>query len=115
VVAIVDAVGHGCDAILLDLHGAMVTESLEDGEGKLLGRIRAVAPDVPVGVALDLHGNITERMVANADVLVGFKTYPHVDMAETGAPMWPGSSGACLMSGSHRSGRGAIRRNWLIP
>jgi microcystin degradation protein MlrC len=83
--AIVDAVGKGCDAILLDLHGAMVTEGLEDGEGELLGRIRAVAPDVPVGVALDLHGNITERMAANADVLVGFKTYPHVDMHETGA------------------------------
>ncbi|WP_414475221.1 M81 family metallopeptidase [Microvirga sp. M2] len=83
--AIVDAVGQGCDAVLLDLHGAMVTESLDDGEGALLARIRAVAPDVPVGVALDLHGNITARMVANADVLVGFKTYPHVDMAETGA------------------------------
>jgi microcystin degradation protein MlrC len=83
--AIVDAVRNGCDAVLLDLHGAMVTESLEDGEGELLARIRAVAPDVPLGVALDLHGNITERMVANADVLVGFKTYPHVDMYETGA------------------------------
>jgi microcystin degradation protein MlrC len=82
--AIVGAVGSGCDAVLLDLHGAMVTKSLDDGEGELLARIRAVAPDVPVGVALDLHGNITERMVANADVLVGFKTYPHVDMVETG-------------------------------
>lgn len=83
--AIVDAVRSGCDAVLLDLHGAMVTESFDDGEGELLARIRAVAPDVPVGVALDLHGNITQRMVGNADVLVGFKTYPHVDMAETGA------------------------------
>ncbi|MBL0407337.1 M81 family metallopeptidase [Microvirga aerilata] len=83
--SIVDAVRSGCDAILLDLHGAMVTESLEDGEGELLARIRAVAPGVPIGVALDLHGNITEQMVVNADVLVGFKTYPHVDMVETGA------------------------------
>ncbi len=83
--AIVAAVGQGCDAVLLDLHGAMVTDSLDDGEGELLARIRTVAPNVPVGVALDLHGNITERMVANADVLVGFKTYPHVDMVETGA------------------------------
>ncbi|WP_166802337.1 M81 family metallopeptidase, partial [Microvirga pakistanensis] len=74
--AIVEAVRNGCDAILVDLHGAMVTESFDDGEGELLARGRAVAPDVPLGVALDLHGNITERMVANADVLVGFKTYP---------------------------------------
>jgi microcystin degradation protein MlrC len=47
--------------------------------------VRAAAPGVPIGVALDLHGNITEKMVSNADVIVGFKTYPHVDMYETGA------------------------------
>ena len=81
---ILAAVAEGCDAILLDLHGAMVTESHDDGEGELLARLRAIAPDVPLGVALDLHANVTARMVANADVIVGFKTYPHVDMAETG-------------------------------
>ena len=75
----------GCDAILLDLHGAMVAENSADGEGDLLARIRAAAPGVPIGVALDLHGNITQKMVDHADVLVGFKTYPHVDMYETGA------------------------------
>lgn len=74
----------GCDAILLDLHGAMVAENSDDGEGDLLERVRAAAPGVPVGVALDLHGNITEKIVRNADVAVGFKTYPHVDMYETG-------------------------------
>ena len=74
----------GCDAILLDLHGAMVAENSFDGEGDLLQRIRACAPGVPVGVALDLHGNITQKIIANADVVVGFKTYPHVDMYETG-------------------------------
>lgn len=74
----------GCDAILLDLHGAMVAENSADGEGDLLERIRAVAPGVPIGVALDLHGNITEKMIRNADVMVGFKTYPHIDMYETG-------------------------------
>jgi microcystin degradation protein MlrC len=83
--AILDAIRPGCDAILLDLHGAMVTQSHDDGEGELLARIRALAPDVPLGVALDLHGNITERLVANCDAIAGFKTYPHVDMAETGA------------------------------
>lgn len=80
---IVDA-APGCDAILLDLHGAMVAENSVDGEGDLLARVRAAAPGVPIGVALDLHGNITGRMVDNADVMVGFKTYPHVDMYETG-------------------------------
>ena len=74
----------GCDAILLDLHGAMVAENSPDGEGDLLERVRAAAPGVPMGVALDLHGNITPKMIANADVMVGFKTYPHIDMYETG-------------------------------
>ncbi|WP_370680332.1 M81 family metallopeptidase [Comamonas sp. GB3 AK4-5] len=81
---IIDAL-PGCDAILLDLHGAMVAEHMADGEGSLLARVRAAAPGIPIGVALDLHGNLTEQMVANADVMVGFKTYPHIDMYETGA------------------------------
>lgn len=73
------------DGIFLDLHGAMVAEHEDDGEGVLLSRLRAaVGPDVPIAAALDLHGNITQEMVDNADVLVGFRTYPHVDMAETG-------------------------------
>lgn len=80
---IVDAV-PGCDAILLDLHGAMVAENSNDGEGDLLERVRRAAPGIPIGVALDLHGNITDRIVRNADVIVGFKTYPHIDMYETG-------------------------------
>ena len=83
--AIVEAVRAGCDAILLDLHGAMVTERFDDGEGELLQRVRAVAPTTPLAVALDLHGNITQAMIDAADVIVGFKTYPHIDMAETGA------------------------------
>lgn len=80
---IVDA-APGCDAILLDLHGAMVAENSADGEGELLARLRAAAPGVPIGVALDLHANLTPAMVDNADVIVGFKTYPHVDMYQTG-------------------------------
>jgi microcystin degradation protein MlrC len=83
--AICAAVGEGCDAILLDLHGAMVTQSIEDGEGELLRRVRAIAPHTPLAVALDLHGNVTQAMVDHSDVIVGFKTYPHVDMFETGA------------------------------
>lgn len=75
----------GCDAILLDLHGAMVAENSNDGEGDLLARLRVAAPGIPIGVAFDLHGNITQKIIDNCDVAVGFKTYPHVDMYETGA------------------------------
>lgn len=73
------------DGVFLDLHGAMVAAHLDDGEGELLDRVRqVVGPAVPIAAALDLHGNITQRMVDAADVLVGFRTYPHVDMAKTG-------------------------------
>jgi microcystin degradation protein MlrC len=73
------------DGLLLDLHGAMVADHLDDGEGELLKRLRAiVGPEVPISASLDLHGNVTRDMVDAADVLVAFRTYPHVDMAETG-------------------------------
>ena len=78
--AIVAAVRRGCDAAMLDLHGAMVAETTPDGEGTLLERIRAVAPDLPIAVTCDLHANLTERMVRNCTALIGYKTYPHVDM-----------------------------------
>lgn len=73
------------DAVYLCLHGAMVTESHEDGEGELLRRVRdLVGPSLPVVASLDLHGNITETMMANATAMVAYVTYPHVDMADTG-------------------------------
>lgn len=78
------AIEKGCDAIMLDLHGAMVTEDVEDGEGTLLARIRRMAPDTPVAVALDMHTNLFPAMVNNATVLAGYSTYPHVDVYETG-------------------------------
>jgi microcystin degradation protein MlrC len=71
------------DAMLLDLHGAMATRSFEDGEGELLKRLRAQNPDLPIAVALDMHANITQDMVANATVITGYHTYPHIDMAST--------------------------------
>ena len=83
--SIVEKVRAGCDLVLLDLHGAMVTQSLPDAEGELLRRVRAVAAGAPIAVALDLHANLTQAMIDHADVMVGFKTYPHVDMYETGA------------------------------
>jgi len=82
--AICDEVEKGCDVCFLDLHGAMVTETTADGEGALLERVRSIAPDLPIAVSLDLHANITEKIVENCTVLVGYKTYPHVDMYEAG-------------------------------
>ncbi|MBM3366905.1 MAG: M81 family metallopeptidase [Betaproteobacteria bacterium] len=81
---IVAAVANGCDAVLLDLHGAMVTERHDDGEGELLRRIRAVAPEVPIAVALDMHTNLSPEMVRHATTIAGYQTYPHVDMHGTG-------------------------------
>ena len=73
------------DGVLLDLHGAMVVEELGDGEGDFLTRIRAaVGPDVPVACSLDLHANVSRAMVEQSDFLSAYRTYPHVDMAETG-------------------------------
>src|SRR6476659_3607189 len=73
------------DAVYLDLHGAMVTEHLDDGEGEILKRVRAVlGKDLPLVVSLDLHANVTPEMVEHADALIAYRTYPHVDMAETG-------------------------------
>ncbi|MDA1116770.1 MAG: M81 family metallopeptidase [Proteobacteria bacterium] len=74
------------DGVYLDLHGAMVSERFDDGEGELLRRVReAVGPRVPVAASLDLHCNFTRAMFERADAFVAYRTYPHVDMAETGA------------------------------
>lgn len=79
------AAAGGPDAIYLDLHGAMVVQSFEDGEGELLRRIRKVTgPDMPIIVSLDMHANVTEAMVALSDGIALYRTYPHIDMIETG-------------------------------
>jgi microcystin degradation protein MlrC len=78
--------GAGFDAVYLDLHGAGVAEHVDDTEGELLERLRAVVgPAMPVVASLDLHANVTERMLRLASAMTAFRTYPHVDMAETGA------------------------------
>ena len=75
-----------CDAIYVDLHGAMVAEHLDDADGELLRRLRAaVGPDVPIVASLDFHANVSPAMVAHTDALPCYRSYPHVDMAETGA------------------------------
>jgi microcystin degradation protein MlrC len=73
------------DAVYLDLHGAMVTDHLDDGEGELLARVRKViGRELPLIVTLDLHANVTPDMIDHADALIAYRTYPHVDMAATG-------------------------------
>jgi microcystin degradation protein MlrC len=73
------------DAVYLDLHGAMVTEHLDDGEGEVLKRVREViGKDLPLVASLDLHANVTPEMMEHADALIAYRTYPHVDMADTG-------------------------------
>jgi len=85
-----DRILHGIDAadpdaVLLGLHGAMVTDRHRDGDGHILEAVRsAVGDDVPVMATLDLHANVSDRMVAHADGLFGYDTYPHVDIGDTG-------------------------------
>src|SRR3979490_772917 len=81
--AIVEEIKKGCDAVLLALHGAMVVEHYDDGEGELLARIRKIAPDVPIAVALDFHTQMTDAMIRGATIVTGYRTYPHIDMADT--------------------------------
>src|SRR5213595_1157671 len=81
---ICDAVAKGgYDGMFLDLHGAMVTESFEDGEGELLRRIRAIDPRTPIAVSLDMHANLYDAVIDNATVVTGYRTYPHVDTYDT--------------------------------
>jgi microcystin degradation protein MlrC len=92
------------DGVYLDLHGAMVTEAHDDGEGEILRRVReAVGPRVPVAASLDLHCNFTRAMFERCDALVAYRTYPHVDMAETGA------RAASLLDRMIRAGRPLAR------
>ena len=104
----------GLDAIYLDLHGAAVAEHAADSEGELLSRLRAiVGPDLPIVASLDLHANVTRRMLREADALVSYRSYPHVDMADTGA------LAAQLLARRFKAGRReamhAMRLPFLIP
>ena len=83
---VADAQAGGFDAIFLDLHGAAVAECADDAEGELLGRLRAVVgPQMPIVTSLDLHANVTARMLRLASAMTAYRTYPHVDMRATGA------------------------------
>ena len=73
------------DGIFLELHGAMVAEHVDDGEGELLARLRhSIGRDLPIAISLDLHANVTPAMVEHADIIDMYRYYPHIDMVETG-------------------------------
>jgi len=72
------------DAVYLDLHGAMVYEPFNDGETEIVRRVKAIVGDIPIVTSLDLHGNITPECFNLSSGMVGYRTYPHVDMFETG-------------------------------
>ncbi|WP_271273749.1 M81 family metallopeptidase [Aliamphritea hakodatensis] len=74
------------DALFLDLHGAMVSESYDDGEGEVVRRIRAAfGEQLPIVASLDFHANLSEAFVSQIDAMAVYRTYPHLDMADTGA------------------------------
>ncbi|RYX97798.1 MAG: M81 family peptidase [Comamonadaceae bacterium] len=96
------------DAVFLDLHGAMVTQSHLDGETEILRRVRAVVGSgVPVVASLDLHANVSPEMVDAADVLSSCRTYPHVDLADTGC--------RCVGIIETRLAGGAVFKAWRQP
>lgn len=101
------------DAVYLDLHGAMVAEHVDDADGEVLRRVRAlVGPDVPVVASLDFHANVSPLMAGAASALVAYQTYPHVDMAGCGA-----RAARCLhdLLGKPRPAAGFEALDFLVP
>ncbi len=77
------AAAQPLDGVLLQLHGAMVAAHTDDGEGEMLARLRGVlGREIPIAVTLDLHANVTGAMADLADIMVSYRTYPHIDMFE---------------------------------
>jgi microcystin degradation protein MlrC len=102
------------DGVYLDLHGAMVTEHLDDGEGEILARVRKViGPDVPLVASLDLHANVTPEMIDNADALIAYRKYPHTDMADTGRAS--ATHLALLLNSKQRFAKAFRQLPFLIP
>ena len=105
------------DAVFLSLHGAMVTEHLEDAESDTIKRCRDVLkPEgwkIPVVATLDYHANISPAMVGRASALLGYRTYPHEDMAVTGKRMLPWLER--LLAGEHLTERAFRQLPFLFP
>ena len=77
------------DMVLLNLHGAMVAENYDDCEGDFIACVRQlVGKNIPIGVELDLHTHLTNKMILNADLIITFKLYPHTDVADRAAELY---------------------------
>ncbi|WP_368652232.1 M81 family metallopeptidase [Ornithinibacillus sp. 4-3] len=73
---------NSLDGLILIFHGAMVSEKIDDVEGELLQCVRSIVGTKPIAMTLDLHANVTEKMVSHSDIIIGYDTYPHIDMYE---------------------------------
>lgn len=84
--AVLEACQEGpFDGVLLSLHGAMVTEDQDDAEGDLLRRLREkLGPEVPIAISLDIHANVSDAMGRLANIVIAYRTYPHIDQYERG-------------------------------
>lgn len=100
------------DGVLLELHGAMVAENARDGDAEILRRVREVVGSIPIVGVLDLHANISDAMVALSDALVGYDTYPHIDMYERG--LEASAIVTRIVRGGLRTTR-ALRKPLLLP
>lgn len=110
IVSGIKAEAANLDGVCLALHGSMFVQDVTDPEGDLLSALRQQLPaDLPIACALDMHGNITEAMVTNANILVGYRTAPHIDVVQTGA------RAAELLLLSLREQRPFITRRAYVP
>ncbi len=90
------------DGVYIANHGAMITTEIDDPDGEMFAMVReVVGPSVPIVVTLDLHANISDRMMREADVIIGYRTNPHVDMIPRGREAAAFLRG--LWSGAHYS------------
>ena len=102
--------GHEVDGVLLSLHGAQAAAEDPDVTGFLLQTLRrALGPQVPLVATLDLHANLTRRMVQSADVLVGYHTFPHIDQVRCG------QRGARALAHILRTGTRPQVSAWKMP
>ena len=110
---ILRGIPNDIDALYLDLHGAMIAEGHLDGEAELLRRIRAqVGPGLPVVISLDLHANVSANLVNQTDAITMYRTYPHLDMAESGARAYAALTDILH---SHRPAKAFCQIPYLIP
>ena len=113
IIELIEAAGP-LDGLFIELHGAMVAEHVDDGEGELLRRIRGVVGDeLPIAVVLDLHANVTDAMVRHADVMDMYRYYPHVDMREAGKRAAAGLIG--ILETGKRPAKAFRQLDFLIP